>query len=289
MVTSMVFSLDGTLIASGSYDDTIRVWDTTMNRETFPPLRGHALPVLCVTFSPDASQIASGSEDTTVRLWNSRSGVQIFTPLRGHKDCIMSLAYSPDGTQVLSFCLQGIIRLWDTTSGTVTLHLATGEFGVVHLPRSSVAFSSDGRYIKVALSRSSESTLKRLGSIRIWDRSGTRMAKSRNYLDKCTLNDPIIITPEGWIVHVTSGTIISKLPHMVPVRRYAASNTSITFTTDGDHEASMFIMHFPPTILTATGTWDATVYEDGNWDNYMYASENEEDDEEQNSEAEEDF
>jgi hypothetical protein len=58
MVTSVMFSPDGTRIASGSWDTTIRVWEVATGQQVGDPLAGHTRPVDCVAFSPDGKRIA---------------------------------------------------------------------------------------------------------------------------------------------------------------------------------------------------------------------------------------
>ncbi len=68
-LTSLAFSPDGSMLASGSYDDTIKLWDTRSYKE-IATLKGHTDSVRSVSFSPDGSLLASGSDDGTVILWD---------------------------------------------------------------------------------------------------------------------------------------------------------------------------------------------------------------------------
>ena len=67
-VTSVAFSPDEKIIASGSYDKTVRLWDASSGAHVGEPLEGHSDYVTSVGFSPDGKIIASGSRDNTVRL-----------------------------------------------------------------------------------------------------------------------------------------------------------------------------------------------------------------------------
>jgi WD40 repeat protein len=73
-VTTVVFSPDGQMVASGSRDCTIRLWDSKTGKE-LQTLQGHSDLVGTVAFSPDGQMVASGSDDRTVRLWDSKTGV----------------------------------------------------------------------------------------------------------------------------------------------------------------------------------------------------------------------
>jgi len=70
MVTCVVFSPDGSRIATTSWDRTIKLWDAATGRELLT-LRGHTGGVVCVAFSPDGRRLASGSNDKTARVWDA--------------------------------------------------------------------------------------------------------------------------------------------------------------------------------------------------------------------------
>jgi WD40 repeat protein len=68
-VNSVAFSPDGRLLASGSSDRTIKLWDVATGREV-RTLSGHTDIVTSVAFSPDGRLLASGSDDKTIKLWD---------------------------------------------------------------------------------------------------------------------------------------------------------------------------------------------------------------------------
>ena len=68
------FSPDGEQLASGSYDNTVRLWDVATGKAQGEPLKGHTDRVQGVAFSPDGKLLASASNDKTVRLWDVESG-----------------------------------------------------------------------------------------------------------------------------------------------------------------------------------------------------------------------
>jgi WD40 repeat protein len=114
-VLSVAFSLDGTRVASGSSDNTIRLWDSKTGREA-THMSGHTDWIRSVVFSPDGMHIASGSDDKTVRLWDTQTGYQVIQMDR-HTDVINSVAFSPYGMHIASGSDDKTIRLWDTQTG----------------------------------------------------------------------------------------------------------------------------------------------------------------------------
>ena len=69
-IRSVSVSADGKLIATGSEDYTVRVWDCATRKEILTA-RNHREMVLETAFSPDGSCLASASSDKTFRIWNA--------------------------------------------------------------------------------------------------------------------------------------------------------------------------------------------------------------------------
>lgn len=74
----VTFSLDGKVVASGSHNMTIRLWDAVTG-VVLQTLAGHSHTVNSVAFSPDSKVVASGSYDRTVRLWDAVTGAALLT------------------------------------------------------------------------------------------------------------------------------------------------------------------------------------------------------------------
>ena len=91
----MAFSSDEQTLASGSNDNTVRLWNVNTG-QVKAVLEGHTDGVLSVAFSPDEQTLASGGWDNTVRLWNVNTG-QVKIALKGHTPWVTSVVYSPDG------------------------------------------------------------------------------------------------------------------------------------------------------------------------------------------------
>ncbi|KAL4895756.1 hypothetical protein BDV59DRAFT_191665 [Aspergillus ambiguus] len=116
-VRSVAFSPDSLLLASGSGDRTVRLWDpvTGALQQT---LEGHDDRVSSVVFSSDGRLLASGSEDKTVRLWDPATGMLLQT-LKGHNGWVSSVAFLPDGYLLASGSEDETVRLWDPATGQI--------------------------------------------------------------------------------------------------------------------------------------------------------------------------
>jgi WD40 repeat protein/serine/threonine protein kinase len=111
-VLSVAISSDGSKIASGSEDNSIRLWDANHGTE-LRKFDGHSGTVRCVLFSPDDKRIISGSSDDTIKIWSTTG--QIIRTLTGHTNDVTCLAVGRQ--KIISGSTDGTIRIWDAGTG----------------------------------------------------------------------------------------------------------------------------------------------------------------------------
>ncbi|EGD79797.1 hypothetical protein, variant [Salpingoeca rosetta] len=114
---SCSWSPDGTMVASGSDDRSLRVWSTDAGQK-ITVFRDHDDWVNSIAWSPDSGKIVSGCGDGVVRVWSVREDRLLFE-LKGHKDWVEAVAWSSDGMHIASgaFERDPTIIIWDAVKG----------------------------------------------------------------------------------------------------------------------------------------------------------------------------
>ena len=111
-VNSVCWNNDGTKLASGSSDETVKIWNPATG-ECLWTLSGHSNCVRSVSWSPDGAKLASGSDDKTVRIWEVATGKEL-SQLKAHSDWVRAVAWSPCGQWLASGGDGKMVFVFDT-------------------------------------------------------------------------------------------------------------------------------------------------------------------------------
>jgi WD40 repeat protein len=103
-------SPDGTLLATGSYDQQAKLWDVKTGKE-LRTLTGHNGAIFDVAFHPQGKILATASADRTVKLWSVATGERLDTFGQPLKD-VTCVVFSPDGRYVAAGAADSRLRIW---------------------------------------------------------------------------------------------------------------------------------------------------------------------------------
>ncbi|MBN1146236.1 MAG: hypothetical protein JXA78_03195 [Anaerolineales bacterium] len=139
-VWSVAFSPDGNLVASGSVDNTLRLWRVGAG-QLLRTMQGHPFPVLALEFSPNGVTLVTGSTDGLLRMWLV-SNARLLQSLEGHAGWVTGVDISSDGKFIVSCADDFTVRVWRLADGRLVQTIDEGMAQV-----NSVAFSPDGSTI----------------------------------------------------------------------------------------------------------------------------------------------
>jgi WD40 repeat protein len=217
-VASVAFSHNGRLLATGSWDGAVRLWDVASWREA-ATLKGHTDRVLDVVFTPDDRTLLSSGRDSMVRFWDIAAhrlvkSRRVSTP--GQLD--MHVALSPDGRTMATTDQRatggkerGAVRLWD---------LATGRQRAVldHNPGwlRSVVFSPDGRTLATNDPDPSDRNNFTLAKVKLWDVATGRVTATLR-----SGSVPLAYSPDGRLLAASGRDNTLTLWDTMAHREYA--------------------------------------------------------------------
>ncbi|UCE36071.1 MAG: PKD domain-containing protein [Thermoplasmata archaeon] len=123
-ISALAWSSNGQSIASGSSDNTTRIWSTG----TWSSVKTlyHTAPVSGISWSKTTLKMAIGLENGTIEVYNAVSWILQKT-LSEHLDMVQGLSFSPDGTKLSSGDDSGNIKIWDVTTWNSIQNLDLGS------------------------------------------------------------------------------------------------------------------------------------------------------------------
>jgi WD40 repeat protein len=149
----MNFSRDGHLLAAGTWDGKVEVWNL-IRKERVAIWRTHQYPPTDVNFLPDGKRLVTVSTDATAKLWEIETQQPLKTFVKT-RNAFIALTTAPDGQRIAAGTDDGFIRIWNETTGR---EVATLKCGTPHEGFALQFLPTDGNTLVSLRSR----------EVRIW-------------------------------------------------------------------------------------------------------------------------
>ena len=174
-VTAVAYHPTKNLLASASYDHTVKLWDLNTGTGILT-LRGHSNYVYHVAFAPKGDRLASAGEDLTVRLWDweAMEPGETVKELRGHDGPVTAVAFHPEHDLLASASRDRTIKIWSVSTGQLEKNWS-GEHG----PIESIVFSPNGKKLVSGGGRGNQR-----GEVIVWDTETGKPLTTRDGLSE---------------------------------------------------------------------------------------------------------
>ncbi len=220
-VIALAFTGDGKLLASGSVDNRIKIWDPSTGNELLT-LKGHDGTVMSVAFSPNDKLIASGGADNTIKLWDVATATAKQT-LRGHSLYVSSVQFSPDGKLLASGSADQQVKIWDVLTGREILTI---------LPNIDPQYSIG---LRLLFTRDGKTLITSGEVIKLWDVASGKLLRTIKIEDTGPIPVlPIAVNPDGSVLATASKTIkLWEVGSGKLLRTLQSSADQLSFSGDG--------------------------------------------------------
>lgn len=158
MAYAVCFSPDGSMVASGSNDNHVMIWDTK-SKAVIKDFVAHSVGVKDLKFTPDGLHLVTAGLDKLIRVWSTKNWKRE-KELSGHSNQVMSIAISPDGRYLFSGGDDKKIVVWNCETFEKEREL-DGHFDRV----LSLNVSPNGKYLA---STGGDRTIQSTGNMKIW-------------------------------------------------------------------------------------------------------------------------
>jgi WD40 repeat protein len=184
-VSSVAFNPEGNILATGSFDATVMLWDAATGRRLGPVMTQDD-DVTGLAFSRDGKTLASAGSDGQIMLWRVDTAQPRDEPLRGHDAAVNAVAFSPAGDLLASGGSDGRLILWKPDAEEPPEEFPIGYAGI-----DAVDFSSDGALLAIGM---------RDGYVLLWDTETRQPVPRGPFLEHTGAAKAVAISPDNRIL-----------------------------------------------------------------------------------------